>query len=180
NFEWHNKEHSYFEAVIGATVARELDIKLGEEISPSHGDPEGHKHARKFTVVGILRASGTPNDRAVFVNMEGFYLMEDHAKPLEEEPIVGSESKAAPPASNTNEPEQSVPPDPETAPSTPGSASQPVRKTPLPLEQREITALLVKTVKPLVSIGLQTAVNEGKEAQAVLPVGVIYSIFDFI
>src|SRR5205085_8471990 len=94
NFEWHNKEHSYFEAVIGATVARELDIKLGEEISPSHGDPEGHKHARKFTVVGILRASGTPNDRAVFINMEGFYLMEDHAKPLQEEKQAATNDSA--------------------------------------------------------------------------------------
>ena len=61
-----------------------MDVKLGDEISPRHGDPEGHMHERKFTVVGILEASGTPNDRAVFVNMEGFYLMEDHAKPLEE------------------------------------------------------------------------------------------------
>ncbi len=34
-----------------------------------------------------LAPSGTPNDRAVFVNMEGFYLMEDHAKPLDEKMI---------------------------------------------------------------------------------------------
>ena len=36
-------------------------------------------------MVGILGRTGTPNDRAVFVNMEGFYLMDDHAKPIESE-----------------------------------------------------------------------------------------------
>src|SRR4029078_9052551 len=56
----------------------------GAGMRPRHGDAEGHTHALKFTVVGILHSSGTPNDRAVFVNMEGFYLMEDHAKPLDD------------------------------------------------------------------------------------------------
>src|SRR4051794_23960006 len=83
NFRWHDKDHGFFEAVVGATVARELNVKVGEGISPRHGDPEGHTHEQKFTVVGILAPSGTPNDRAVFVNMEGFYLMSDHANPLE-------------------------------------------------------------------------------------------------
>jgi putative ABC transport system permease protein len=74
NFKQHSDNHGFFEAVVGAKVARELDVKVGDEISPRHGDPEGHTHERKFTVVGILNTSGTPNDRAVFVNMEGFYL----------------------------------------------------------------------------------------------------------
>ena len=30
--------------------------------------------------VGILKPTGTPNDRALFVNMEGFFLLEGHAK----------------------------------------------------------------------------------------------------
>src|SRR5581483_961382 len=84
NFRQHDPEHGFFEAVVGSTVARELNVTVGQRISPRHGDPEGHTHTGKFTVVGILRPSGTPNDRAVFVNMEGFYLMEDHAKPLDE------------------------------------------------------------------------------------------------
>ena len=56
NFEWHDEENGYFEAVVGATVAREMGVKVGRQISPAHGDPEGHQHARKFTVVGILAA----------------------------------------------------------------------------------------------------------------------------
>jgi putative ABC transport system permease protein len=33
--------------------------------------------------VGVLAPTGTPNDRGVFINMEGFYLIEGHAKPVD-------------------------------------------------------------------------------------------------
>ena len=85
NFEHWTKENGYFEAVVGSIVAREMSVKLGQGISPSHGDPEGDGHESQFTVVGILAPTGTPNDRAVFINMEGFYLMDDHSKPLPED-----------------------------------------------------------------------------------------------
>lgn len=75
-------ENGFFEAVLGATVAREMKVKIGDSISPTHGDPEGKGHGEKFVVVGILKPTGTPHDRATFLNIEGFYLMEDHAKPL--------------------------------------------------------------------------------------------------
>jgi putative ABC transport system permease protein len=174
NFQWKSEEHGYFEAVVGATVAREMEVKLGDGINPAHGDPEGHTHARKFTVVGILAPSGTPNDRAVFVNMEGFYLMEDHAKPLDERKLGDEPAEA--PAEMTREQwqamqaalqkkqrEQELAPDPE----------------PLPVEQREVTAILLK-VPPMIAPGVENGINEGQEAQAVLPVAVIYGLFEFI
>ncbi|MEZ6089979.1 MAG: hypothetical protein R3C05_18525 [Pirellulaceae bacterium] len=55
---------------------------------PPHGDPEGKGHDAGFKVVGVLAPTGTPNDRATFVNMEGFYLMEGHAKP----PVLDDET----------------------------------------------------------------------------------------
>ena len=72
--------------------------KVGDRISTTHGDPEGKGHGRKFTVVGILAPSGTPNDRAAFVNMEGFFLMKGHAKPLNEKPLIGRGSASQPDA----------------------------------------------------------------------------------
>ena len=33
-----------------------------------------------FKITGILDRTGTPVDRAAFVNMEGFFLIPDHAK----------------------------------------------------------------------------------------------------
>ena len=78
-----NFEHEhFFEGVIGSVVARRTGLKLGDEFQPTHGvenDEQGHKHDA-FKVVGILKPTGTPNDRALFVNMEGFYLLRGHAK----------------------------------------------------------------------------------------------------
>ncbi len=79
NFE---SEH-FFEAVIGHMVARKTGLKVGDEFEPTHGvtteEEQGHKHDA-FKVVGILAPTGTPNDRALFVNIEGFLLLEGHAK----------------------------------------------------------------------------------------------------
>ena len=44
------------------------------------------------------------------------------------------------------------------------------KQDPLPVKQREVTSVLVKTVNALVTPGLQNAINEGQAAQAVLPV----------
>jgi putative ABC transport system permease protein len=151
-----------------------MNVKVGDEIAPAHGDPEGHVHARKFTVVGILKSSGTPNDRGVFVNMEGFYLMEDHAKPLEEAKL--GEARPEEEEEMTKEKWDAL------------KIAEQLRRTaierevdpdPLPVEQREVTAILLK-VPPMIAMGVENAVNEGSQAQAVLPVAVIYGLFEFI
>jgi putative ABC transport system permease protein len=82
NFE---QEH-FFEAVIGSAVARKTGLKLGDEFQPTHGlsnEGDGHKHDA-FKIVGILKPTGTANDRALFINMEGFFLLDKHAKPVDE------------------------------------------------------------------------------------------------
>lgn len=156
-FERFNEEHGWYEAVVGSTVAREKNIKVGDVINPAHGDPEGHTHGQGFTVVGILRPTGAPHDRAVFVNMEGFYLMDGHAKPLEEgeEEVEGAAT---------------------------GEITKPKSKWPAPLalEQREVTALLVRTTNPLVTQGMANSINEGPVGQMVLPIKEIYDLLDMI
>ncbi len=79
NFAETNSEHGFFEAILGAKVARETGIRVGDMIKPAHGSPEGKAHD-EFEVVGILAASGSPVDRAVFVNMEGFNRIRDHLR----------------------------------------------------------------------------------------------------
>lgn len=72
----------FFTGVLGSEVARRTDLQVGDTFQPTHGIAEtsdGKKHDA-FEVVGILKPTGTPNDRAVFVNMEGFFLLEGHAK----------------------------------------------------------------------------------------------------
>lgn len=167
NFETWNKQHGYFEAVVGATVAQEKQLKLGTQFSPAHGDPDGHGHDRKFTVVGILDRTGTPNDRAVFVNIEGFYLMTDHAKPIE-----------------TDEEEEASDDEDATGEATEEAVVVEVvdqgRLQPLPVEQREVTAILVRTINAIYAVTMPNSINEGSVAQAVLPISEIYSLFGTI
>jgi len=175
NFQHHSEEHGYFEAVVGAHVAREMGVKLGDQISPAHGAADGHLHERKFTVVGILKGSGTPNDKGVFVNMEGFYLMEDHAKPVDDPRTRAGQPDE--PAEKMSEEEmkrrfferQKLK----------GQIEREADPDPLPTEQREVTALLIKT-EPKQGFFLEGAVNKGKEAQAVAPVAVIVGMFEFL
>lgn len=190
NFRRHSPEHGFFEAVVGATVAREMQVKLGDRIGTTHGDPEGVGHGQKFTVVGILARSGTPQDRAVFVSMEGFYLMEGHAKPLKDHdaahggghkalPVhagdaAGSadESAGAPATAAARSASQTADMSPEA------KREQASDAAPLPLEQREVTSILVRTISPIVGPGLENEINEGSVAQAVLPVREIFVLFE--
>jgi putative ABC transport system permease protein len=49
---------------------------------------------------------------------------------------------------------------------------------PLPVEQREVTAILVRTSGNLVAPLLQNAINTGNTAQVVLPVQEIFTLFE--
>lgn len=76
-----------WDAVIGSEVARQNGWDIGSEFRMIHGgrDPsESHVHNEKFTVRGVLKATGTPNDRSVFVHLDGFFLLDGHDKPVDE------------------------------------------------------------------------------------------------
>ena len=148
------RDDHFFAGVIGATVAETLGLKVGDPFSPTHGADDGKVHD-PFKVVGILERTWTPIDRGVFVNMEGFYLQDGHAKPLPD----------------------GVEPEAPQAPAGDGPAR-------LPAAQREVTAILLETASlpglppELTAMGLRTAINEGGQAQAALPVAEIRQLLD--
>jgi putative ABC transport system permease protein len=77
NFDW----GEFHTGVVGATVARKTGLKVGDTFRPVHGfDAEQGEEHDPFTVVGILEQTGTPNDRALFINIEGFYLIHQHGE----------------------------------------------------------------------------------------------------
>ena len=147
------RDDAFFEGVLGASVAETLGLKVGDTFAPTHAADDGPVHD-PFTVAGILARTGTPVDRGVYVNMEGFYLQEGHAKPVEgaEEPVPAAAVAGTPAA--------------------------------LPAAQREVTAILVETASPagmppeLMAMGLHQTLNEGRDAQAAMPVRVIRELFD--
>ena len=72
------KDNDFATAVIGSEVADKLHLKVGGDVVPIHGGVGGEKHM-PFRITGVLARTGTPNDRAAFVNLEGFFLIPDHA-----------------------------------------------------------------------------------------------------
>jgi putative ABC transport system permease protein len=76
----------YRAAVIGSVAAAQTGLKLGDKFPITHGladDENAHVHEEDlFHVVGVLAPTGTPNDRAVFVNLQGFLLISGHDKPI--------------------------------------------------------------------------------------------------
>lgn len=69
--EW---KESIFDVVIGSTVAKNLSHKLGDEVILSHGIQQDaimdHDNA-PFKIGGILRPTGTPIDKSVFISLYG-------------------------------------------------------------------------------------------------------------
>lgn len=62
-----------FDVVLGAEVAEKLGYRLSQEVTLTHGVSEGGiEHAdRPFHVVGILKKTGTPIDRSLYITLEG-------------------------------------------------------------------------------------------------------------
>jgi putative ABC transport system permease protein len=76
-----------FDAIIGADVALTNGWDLGSQFQLVHGGLEmkdTHTHEEKFTVVAVLARTGTANDKTVFVNIDGFFAIGGHDKPIEE------------------------------------------------------------------------------------------------
>jgi putative ABC transport system permease protein len=149
------RDDEFFGGVLGAEVAAKLGLAAGDPFAPTHGADDGLVHD-PFTVTGILARTDTPVDRGVYVNMEGFYLQEGHAKPVE-----GAATEVPPKAA--------------------GRAGDPA---PLPNSQREVTAILVETASfpglpaELTAMGLRTTVNEGRDGQAAEPIREISVLLD--
>jgi putative ABC transport system permease protein len=154
------KSANYFEGIAGALAARRLGLKIGDTFRPAHGvldDGQGHKHDA-FKVVGILEPTGTPNDRALFINIEGFFLLENHAKPVPGQP-------EAKPAAKKEDHEHE-------------HGDEDDHQDPLPENQRELTAILVRSVSGDASMFMANKINEGNIAQSVSPIREIRTLFD--
>jgi putative ABC transport system permease protein len=163
------KAENFFEAVVGSVTANRTGLKVGDRFRPTHGmSGEGEKHD-EFEVVGVLAPTGTANDRALFVNVEGFYLLDGHAlAPTDARTDTPTDDKIPPPQS------PSRPDSPSESSSPPPSASQP---PPLPEAQRQVTSVLVLCDEDqmMASMMIEKGVNKSLDgvAQAVAPTNVI-------
>lgn len=223
SFANYSDENGYFECVLGALVAKKSGLKIGDRLNPTHGDPNdsgARIHEEGFVITGILKGTRTPHDRAVFLNMNGFFLMDGHAKPVADDASPGDVSAdpfdvdpfAADEESFDDEDSFDEAVEDDEASSDEDNANSEsednskeaapsidLLATPLPIEQREVTSILVRTSKEdefgLFAFMLPEKINEGtleqtlnwsnfrpvraqKAAQAINPVIEVTKFFD--
>jgi putative ABC transport system permease protein len=160
NFVDYSKENGFFEAVLGSQVAKTMNKKVGDTFKTTHGDPDGEGHGTDFMIVGILDPTGTPNDRAAFINMEGFYLIDTDDN---------QNGKHVRVAQDINNPD-----DKKVFVERTINLDQPAR---LPLEKRDISAVLVKTSSGIFAINMTWTINK-RNTQAVSPIEEIGSLLE--
>ena len=71
------------EAVLGYLAARQTGLEVGDTFPSTHSYYGGPDHSETpYTVVGILKASDSPYDRAIFCNLDS--VKETHADEIED------------------------------------------------------------------------------------------------
>lgn len=67
-------------AVLGASVAEERGLSVGDTFQVSHGVnyAPGRLHPELYTVTGILEPTATPSDQVVWIPVEGIFRMSGH------------------------------------------------------------------------------------------------------
>jgi putative ABC transport system permease protein len=163
-----------FDTIIGSEVARQNKWNLGSQFTIVHGGAEGgHVHDEKFTVVAILAPTGTANDRTVFLNLEGFYAIAGHGKPVEEIEKRLRDFYAANPARLAEGLQQLESAKAHAAEeATKGHSHSHDHSHDSPAVMKEVTAILVKTrpETPFDAISLSAEMQKGFQAMAVNPV----------
>ncbi len=165
-------DHAY-EAVLGSVVAARSGVKVGETINPTHGLSGRDEKHDAFVVTGILDTTGTANDRAVFVNLEGFYLGDGHA--------LSKQTTDARVVSGPTGPSQAEQVAGQLVPAKLYDRDG-NEITPLPEVQREVSAVLVLCKNPMVPTLLTTQINKDQNriAQAVAPARVVTQLLEGI
>ncbi len=160
------KRYDFLTAVLGSSAASSLGLKVGDVLRPTHSVPEkGHEncHHDEFKVTGILAPTGTPNDRGVFINIEGFFIQEGHVN-----------------TDNLTE-EQKAKLKPHIHVHADGEVCDHDHHEPLPDEFRKCSAIMLQTVGKGVEADvnardLMGMINDGPDAQGVNSVRTAYDI----
>ncbi len=173
NIDW----GEFKEGVIGATVARKTGLAVGDSFRPVHGfDAELGEEHDPFKVAGILEQTGTPNDRALFINIEGFYLIHKHKHEESGATSRGKEHEEDGAHSNSHDHEV----DAVDAHGHEHEANSHGHEGGSD-DERMVTAVLVCTNRAnQQALALPKLINEEPQAQAIFPSEVITRLFEGI
>ncbi len=161
-----------FEAVIGWDVAAREGLKMGSKFHATHGNSSANEvpdvHEEAWTVVGILRRTGTANDRVLFIPLQSFYAIFEHEQGLEAIGAIKGTGADADKKESHHEQE-------EKAYTLNADGTINVL---LPKEKWEISAILVQTRGAFASTQLPFVLGNRTEAMAVSPSVVMSTFFE--
>jgi len=158
-----------FEATIGATVARELGMKIGDTFYSSHGltSSEDVHRDKTYTVVGIFDPTNTVIDQLILCSVESVWAI--HEK--EEAPAPDSASTPMPTAPNAP-----MASNPGQMPNTNFENSTDDTSE----DSKELTALLIGFRNPMGMISIPRMVNQQTSMQAALPAIEVNRLWDLL
>ncbi|MCA9083043.1 MAG: ABC transporter permease [Planctomycetaceae bacterium] len=160
-----------YDAVIGSMVARENGWKVGDQFSIVHGSADSETfHDEMFTVVAVLRQTGTPNDRSVFLNLEAVYTLEGHQKPVDEVETRIHDFYGNDPERRDRALKQLEELRAKRARGAEIGDAKMGYGIDTPEAMKEITAVFVKTREVFDAITLQAELKSGSKAMAVNPI----------
>lgn len=176
-----------FEATIGAGIAKELGLNIGDEFASSHGfmDDDDFAHDHNFKVVGILEPSGTVLDQLILCTTQSFWIVHDHEMeaeaPVEEEEDHDGHEHAEGEdhdheghehaEGEEHEPEEGAPDEHEGIPDA--LIEEP--------DDKEITSLLIKFKgRNFQALNMQRSINENTDLQAATPAIEINRLFSLM
>ncbi len=151
-----------FEAVVGSVVAQQTGLQVGDTLVSTHGFG-GHSHdISPYTVVGILKPGGTPNDRAIFSTLDSVWEIHgqhEHHEGEEEqhEGEAAAESSQAHAASMLSLDDED-------------NAAKPL----------EVTAVLINLKSPALRFTFFEKVNDSMNAMAAIPVNEVQTFFNSV
>lgn len=165
------KVNGLFDAVIGNEVARANRWDVGSQFTIKHGGAESdHVHDEKFTVVAVIAPTSTANDRSVFLNLEGFYAIAGHGKPVPEIEKRLNDFYASDPETLAVAMKQLAEVKAHLAEDAASGAEHAHHHHATPDAMKEVTSILVRTRSDFDAINLQGELKTGYQAMAVNPI----------
>lgn len=159
-----------YEVTLGAAVAAETGLGVGDKVVSAHGLSEGGQEhgAQPLEVAGILAPSGTVLDRLILTSIETVWAVHETHAPEEEAGEAAAEHDGHDDGAASGTPATPAPPTPQARPQMPmmgpggmqmggGSGG------------REYTALLVTYSSPLAKVMFPRFINAQTNLQAADP-----------
>ena len=153
------------QVVVGATVARERGLRVGDTVVGSHGLGEGgtEHDEHPYRVTGVLAATGGVVDRLLLTSLESVWSV--HAPPAPAAADVPTGPAAAKPASGHAHDHAHAHAGGKGASGKEAGAGAAAA----PTMPREVTALLVRYASPIAAAQLPRQVNARSALQAASP-----------